>query len=137
MDGQYIFLDDIRNPWSVTHVKIPFLPYKIVRNYNEFVKAITAYYNAIDKLPEFITFDHDLCDQHYRPSMYDPDEHYSEYYDNGTFTEKTGYCCAKWLVEFCMEKNLDFPEYFVHSMNPIGKENIISLVESYKKSRTL
>jgi hypothetical protein len=42
--------------------------------------------------------------------------------------EKTGYDCAKWLVEYCVEHGLKFPEYVVHSMNPVGKENILSYV---------
>jgi hypothetical protein len=39
------------------------------------------------------------------------------------------------LVEYCMNNNLEFPDYQVHSMNPIGRENIRSYIESYKKSR--
>lgn len=39
----------------------------------------------------------------------------------------------KWLVE-----NVDSPpEYTIHSENPVGKENIISFMESWKKSFTL
>jgi hypothetical protein len=48
--------------------------------------------------------------------------------------EKTGFDCAKWLVNYCLERNLDLPEYFIHTMNPIGAENIKSLFENYKKS---
>ncbi len=50
------------------------------------------------------------------------------------YTEKTGYDCAKWLVEYCMNKGVKHPPYMVHSMNPVGKQNIISYVESYNKS---
>ena len=52
----------------------------------------------------------------------------------GKFTEKTGYDCAKYLVEFCATNGLSVPQYVVHSMNHIGKENIISYLESFKKS---
>ena len=48
--------------------------------------------------------------------------------------EKTGYDCAKWLVNECMIKGVKHPPYIVHSMNPVGKQNIISYVESYNKS---
>ena len=43
--------------------------------------------------------------------------------------------CAKWLVNYCLDRNLDLPEYYIHTMNPIGAENIKSLFESYEKSR--
>lgn len=123
MSGQYIFLDDIRNPLRTTHVKIPQYPYTIVRNYKEFCKAVEDYYNLVGEAPCFVTFDHDLDCEHYNPD-------YKEKYK-----EKTGFDCAKWLIEFCIKKNLDFPEYMVHSMNPTGKKNIISLIESFKKTR--
>jgi hypothetical protein len=66
--------------------------------------------------------------------MYNPDKHYSKYYDDGTFKEKTGYHCAKWLLEYCMDNSLDIPKVvFIHSMNPIGGENIKSLFSSFNK----
>jgi len=133
----YIFLDDERDPYKVSHVQLPLLPWTVVRNYTDFVRIIEQYYIDFNKLPEFIAFDHDLAPEHYRQSMYNPDEHYSDYYTNGTFLEKTGYDAAKWLIEFCDKKGLDIPEYMVHSMNPIGKKNIISIIESYNKIKKL
>ena len=124
-----IFLDDVRVPKDVVWVKLPLVEWTIIRNYNDFVKYIT-----LTGLPSFVTFDHDLADEHYRPSMYAPDGHYNNYYTDGTFKERTGYDCAKWLVNYCMEKNLKVPQYTVHSMNPVGKNNIINYIEGYKKS---
>lgn len=126
-----LFLDDVRMPNQVTWVPMPASPWTIVRNYKQFVDHISK-----SGLPFFVAFDHDLADEHYRPSMYNPDKHYTQYYTDGTFKEKTGYDCAKWLCDYCAEKNLDFPEYVVHSMNPIGRENIHSIIQSLKKSRT-
>lgn len=61
-------------------------------------------------LPRMICFDHDLgCG-------------------------KTGYDCAKLLVEYCMEHNCDLPKYYCHSSNPSGRMNIISYLDSYVKS---
>jgi hypothetical protein len=125
-----LFLDDERDPYKVTWVEMPLGPWEIVRSYAEFVKTITE-----KGLPIFVAFDHDLADEHYRRSMYNPDKHYSNYFTNGTFKEKTGYECAVWLVNYCIDNNTDFPQYVVHSMNPIGKENIISYIESYKRSK--
>tara|TARA_R110000765_G_scaffold7963_4_gene26088 strand:+ start:94034 stop:94468 length:435 start_codon:yes stop_codon:yes gene_type:complete len=131
----YIFLDDERNPYKVTHVQLPKYDWTVVKNYREFCSAIQAYYIAYRQMPKFISFDHDLAPEHYRQSMYDPDDHYNAYYTNGTFKEKTGYGCAEWLCAYCSEKNLDVPDYMVHSMNPLGKKNITALLESYKKAR--
>jgi hypothetical protein len=122
MRGQFIFLDDIRTPLGTTHVTIPNYPYTIVRDYWEFCIAVEEYYKDIGEAPCYVTFDHDLnCIDYIENPDYDGRD------------EKTGFHCAKWLIEFCEKYNLDFPEYGVHSMNPIGKENIVSLIESYKK----
>ncbi len=113
-----LFLDDIRNPKEINWVKLPDGPWVIVRNYNEFVKCI------MDKgLPEFVAFDHDLSDEHYGV---DPNK--------SEFIEKTGYHCAKWLIDYCIDNNKLFPNYVVHSMNPIGKMNIMSIVENFKST---
>lgn len=131
----YIFLDDERDPKNVTWVEIPFAPWTVVRDYSEFVDVIQAHYNQFGKLPIHISFDHDLAHAHYRKSMYNPDRHYNSYYTDGTFKEKTGFHAAQWLVNFLCRKNLDIPEFTCHSMNPIGKENILSILQSYKKFR--
>ena len=118
-----LFLDDIRFPKDVTWVELPLVKWTIVRNYKEFVYTI-----KINGLPNFVSFDHDLSSMHYTDVFNGSKLNYSAY------TEKTGYECAKFLVEYCITNNLKFPNYTIHSMNPIGKQNIISYVESYKKS---
>lgn len=113
-----LFLDDVRDPTEVTWVKLPDGPWTIVRNYNQFVDYITK-----NGLPEFVAFDHDLADEHYGTNP-----------NKIEYKEKTGYSCAKWLIEYCMDNNKLFPDYAVHSMNSIGKMNIMSLVESFKST---
>lgn len=125
-----LFLDDERTPQQVKWIEMPLGPWEIVRSYAQFVSTIKRL-----GLPLHISFDHDLAPEHYRPSMYNKDGHYSNYYNNGTFKEKTGYHCAKWLTDYCMENNLDLPTWTVHSMNPIGVENINSILNSYEKFR--
>jgi hypothetical protein len=115
-----IFLDDERMPAQVTWVDMPLGPWTILRSYNEFVSFIKR-----NGIPEFITFDHDLSWEHYEPEI-----------DPSKYDEKTGFDCAKWLVEKCLNENIDFPEYQVHSKNTVGKENIISYIESFKRSRS-
>lgn len=133
MNKYRLFLDDVRNPidaWSYTG----FLPFtendwKIVRNYDQFTDYIVRNHKK-GYFPEFIAFDHDLANEHYSPHMNSPEE-YSKLEE--TFTEKTGMDCAKWLVDFCMDNDLKLPEYFVHSMNPAGGDNIKAYLENYKK----
>lgn len=50
---------------------------------------------------------------------------------------KTGYDCAKLLVEYCMEHDCDLPKYYCHSNNPAGKANILGYLDSYNKSLKL
>ena len=119
-----LFLDDIRIPTNVTWVDIPKdQHYSLVRNYQEFVDLIT-----LRGLPKFVCYDHDLSDCHYGDGLNDRGIDYDSY------TEKTGYDCAKWLVDYCMKNGVKHPPYVVHSMNPVGKKNIISYVESYNKT---
>jgi len=128
-----LFLDDFRMPVDCSrYMPNPGiynkLEWVIVRNYDEFIKFISK-----NGLPEMISFDHDLADEHYSNDMYAGAEVYNKNYDH--FTEKTGYDCAKWLVEYCMDFDLDLPEYIVHSMNPAGGKNIWEYLENYRKFR--
>lgn len=77
----------------------------IVRNYEEFVKYIEK-----NGLPDEISFDHDLGEN-----------------------IKTGYDCAKWLCEYCWGNGLPIPNFNVHSANPVGRDNIIQILQSFQK----
>jgi spore coat polysaccharide biosynthesis protein SpsF (cytidylyltransferase family) len=100
--------------------------WKTVRNYDEFVSYITK-----NGLPDFISFDHDLSDEHYNPDMYNGQEIYNKHY--AEFKEKTGMDCAKWLVDYCMDNKKELPDFVVHSMNPAGGENIKLLLDQFKE----
>lgn len=123
--GYNLFLDDVRMPINAffyTNEKM-FIDWEwiIVRNYDDFVECIEK-----NGIPNHIAFDHDLGREHYNgtdPKNID--------YDN--YTEKTGFHCAKWLIEYCMDNDVDVPEYYVHSMNNTGKRNIVSYIENYKR----
>lgn len=117
-----LFLDDIRIPDDVlaytNNLIYIQIPWKIVRNYEDFIKAIKE-----DGIPYVISFDHDLADIHYNHQQ-------NINYDN--FSEKTGYHCAKWLIDYCIDNNKELPsEIIIHSMNPYGSLNIKSLFETY------
>lgn len=121
-----IFLDDIRqinDIYAYGSVKLP--EWVITRNYDSFITEVKR------EFPSFVSFDHDLADEHYNhEAMRD-----AAVYDKvrQTFKEKTGLECAKWLVEYCMETSQPFPDYHVHSFNPVGAENIRSYIECFKK----
>lgn len=50
--------------------------------------------------------------------------------------EKTGMDCAKWLIEYCITNNLKLPKFYCHSMNPIGKDNITSILTQFSKTQS-
>jgi hypothetical protein len=103
-----IFLDDIRSPLKFLK-DIDFHTLIWVKDYHEFKTAV----RNVSMQGLYISFDHDLA---------------------GTETiEKTGFDCAKWLVDLCIKHEMKFPEYNVHSANPVGAENIIKYIENYKK----
>ena len=118
-----LFLDDVRIPTHVHWAEVPKdQHYSVVRNFNEFVDII-----SLRGLPKFVCYDHDLSTEHYQ----DIGKACMNY---NNYKERTGYDCAKWLVAYCLEKNIKHPPYVVHSLNPIGKKNIESYIESYNKS---
>jgi len=128
-----LFLDDYRTPISAFEYTkfIPFIreEWVIVRDFNEFCKVITEH-----GLPELIAFDHDLAQQHYVPEFYWDDYDASKkYQEEQVYTEKTGLDCAKWLVEYCIDNKFTLPEWYVHSMNPVGADNINAYLNNFKK----
>jgi len=129
-----LFLDDIRNPYECLSytgdTSYSLLEWQVVRDYHEFVDFIGYLFHEKKILPELISFDHDLADEHYDPSMYQGETYNAKY---PTFKEKTGYDCAKWLVEFCLDNKVLLPKFKVHSMNPAGGKNISGLLEGFKR----
>jgi len=110
-----LFLDDERFPYSenpdvlTAYYYDKFYKFRtetwiVVRNYKEFTNIIT-----MNGLPKLVSFDHDLQE------------------------EMTGYDCAKWLVNFCMDNELKLPEYHIHTKNPGGRENIFHILNSYNR----
>ncbi len=98
-----MFLDDIREPQNDYDV--------IARSFEDAVEFVQN-----NGIPTFISFDHDLgCDE------------------IGNIL-KSGYDFAKWLVDMDIENIHKFPNNFtfdIHSANPIGKNNIKSILNNY------
>lgn len=100
-----IWLDDERDPadrrW---HSTFPIDSEQIV-----WIKSFSSFVDEIIRngLPAAICFDHDLG-------------------EGGS-----GMDAAKWLTEYCLDNRVPLPIYEVHSMNPVGKENIVSLLMAF------
>ena len=115
-----LWLDDIRDPMTGDWINKYASGYADsinqifwVKNYKQFVNWITE-----NGLPDIICFDHDLAFEHYT---------------GFTSTEKTGYDCAKWLVDYCIRNKVPLPDWKIQSMNPVGRDNINGLLNNYLK----
>lgn len=120
-----LFLDDFRKPSDAanympqrTRFIYRDLDWDIVRNYDQFVSTIER-----RGLPDLVSFDHDLADEHYAPTGISYDD----------FKERTGYHCMQWMIEHILENKLPCPQVLVHSLNPVGGENIENLFRNFKK----
>jgi hypothetical protein len=79
------------------------------------MQVISAIFDHDKIAPSFISFDHDLGEN-----------------------EQTGYDIAKWIVEADMDGIISIPinfQFYVHSQNPIGKQNIETYLNNYLKIR--
>jgi hypothetical protein len=92
----------------------------IARNYYAFISVIQG-----KGVPDVVSFDHDLADVHYKIQDFN--------YEDPDY-EKTGYHCAKWLIDYCLDNEEELPKrVIVHSMNPYGSRNIKSLFDTFYK----
>ena len=76
-----------------------------VKDYFQFKKWLIK-----NGLPDGICFDHDLGED--TPSGYD---------------------CAKWLVNYCLDNQVSLPVWSSQSANPVGKSNINRLLKNFLK----
>jgi hypothetical protein len=129
MEKIWIYLDDVRTPISNGQDKI----WTIVRNYDEFVLKVTEV--GLENI-EVISLDHDLGDSAMAEFYRNVSPNYTLDYSN--IKEKTGYDCAKWIVNQSIETNKPLPQIYTHSANPIGSANIMGYINNYlMKSRKL
>ena len=102
-----LWLDDERDPSDSRWIE--YFPIRDpvvtwVKSYDEFVQWISR-----NGLPDAICFDHDLG------------------------IGQSGFDAAKWLTEYCLNSGLLLPEWNIQSANPIGKQNIASILESFDR----
>ena len=117
-----LFLDDERNPSDVTWVNYydsDNIQWKVVRTYNEFVEAINT--DSFD----CYSFDHDLQDYEMRP-MEPIQSAFGEVAMelDDVYQERTGADCARELLKILGKVEI----FYIHSKNPIGSENILSIL---------
>lgn len=100
-----LLLDDIRNPPRQPDGNVE-SGWRIARNVNQAINIV-----LVRGLPYHIAWDHDLGEN-----------------------EENGMYFAKWIVYYCQVNKLapDFT-YHIHSMNPVGAENIRSYIENFKR----
>lgn len=106
-----LWVDDARNPFEDDWLN--FSP--IGRNC--LVIWAQSYQEAIQFLekdwPDAICLDHDLGE------------------------EESGYDIAKYIVNRCIDEGKKLPEFASQSANPVGRENIITLLSNYKRHELL
>ncbi len=128
-----LFLDDYRLPVDcATYMylrqvdcKIYHKEWVIVRSRGQFVEWIER-----NGLPEFISFDYDLCDA----TQLKEELPVEEWFDAENNREYNGLDCATWLVEHCHKNNKPLPGYAIHSANPAGVESLKNLFSTFAKS---
>ena len=107
----YLFLDDIRSVSFLDQKKeeknLKYVegPWIVARSMQEALDLIES-----KGMPQVISFDHDLGDK-----------------------VPTGFDFSKWIVEKDLDDNIlpkDF-DYQVHSDNPVGRDNIVGLLNQY------
>ncbi len=113
-----IYLDDVRTPIDKDWI--------IARNYDEFVRIVNAY--GLENI-KTISLDHDLGDSAMKEWHKNVYHNYTLDYNN--ITEKTGYDCAKWLVEQWMNGK-PVVDVYTHSANAIGAANIMGYINNYR-----
>jgi hypothetical protein len=135
-----IYLDDVRTPISSTNEWIDEdLDWIVVRSYDEFVAKVKEV--GLENIL-MISLDHDLGDTAMKEYFSNVSPNYQLDYNN--IHEKTGYDCAKWLVNHYYDNyatqesrgekkinGINFPAIYTHSANPIGSANIMGYINNF------
>lgn len=130
--GTVIWLDDLRDPflgnWIRDFIPEYFCLGKIVwvKSFDDFTKMI-----KYSGLPDKICFDHDLGEDVAIQLVAGGMEKSKA--RQVKKLAKSGFDCAKWLVDYCLDNSIQVPDWSIQSANPVGKENINSLLFNAKK----
>ena len=130
MKKKLLWLDDARDPFENDWLDFSPIGKDVdvywAMNYQEFVDYIMSC-----GLPDAICFDHDLG----IPKQLELRAGGKSKKESRRITanDENGCDCAKWLCMYCLKLKLKLPLYAIQSSNPAGKENIKSVLETYKK----
>lgn len=108
-----LWLDDIRDPRENDWLRYSPIGKENVEMHWVLTEQEFKNWILQNGLPDAICFDHDLGT------------------DNGD-----GYNCAKWLVDYCIQTKQKLPKYASQSANPVGKENILQLLQNFERFLT-
>lgn len=123
-------LDDMRTPEEVfgyTNAQIYKEEWEICRNYEQF----KAFVRKANVLITHISFDHDLGEDEAKEKVAKGMSKRKARKEKKLV--KSGYDCAKWLIEYCIEREMKLPAILIHTANPVGRENLEFLFNNYKK----
>lgn len=130
-----LWLDDIRNPFIADWL-MQYVPefdedrdnVVWVKNYDDFVDWIEE-----NGLPYIIAFDHDLGEDEAKERvLFGMNKKKARIIKKGT---PSGFDAAKWLVDYCIDNDLDLPKWDIQSANPVGRDNINGILSNYRNFR--
>lgn len=123
----YLFLDDNRLPIYIQdNPNVPkHVPWTTVKSYMEFVEIIED-----QGLPEFISYDHDLCYEAIREFLRIEGTNQPFNYKR-PFMKKTGMDCLEYVLDICKKYNIQHPPYFVHSSNYICAKKMRERIDEH------
>ena len=130
-----LWLDDRRNPFlnSIGVSRQGERDYEVhwVRDYHEFMQWLSTF-----GLPDAISFDHDLAEEHYTPEYFWDNYEESKKFQKWKsqfYTEGTGLDCAEYLIDYCKCSKTNLPVVFIHSANPVGADKIAKVINNFIK----
>jgi hypothetical protein len=124
-----LFLDDMRIPGEVNWVELPKGIWIIARSLEDFISCIENL-----GLPEFVSYDCDLCAEHYQ-TLFKFKEKYTLNYKD--FYTPCGINCAEYLLNYCKKNNCQHPPFIAHTLNIYGKIFIEEMIEKFNMNKTL
>lgn len=124
----FLFLDDARilgKDISFKHLESnPFLPVITAKNYEDFTNTIIG-----EGVPELVSFDIDLHVSHYQELT----KGNPLYFLKSNIWPRCGFHCAKFLIEYCKNKKVEFPRYYIHSANHVAADYLRKYIEKNKQ----
>lgn len=118
-----LFLDDRRYVADVDWVALPYASWVYIRSYEDFLKVIKMY-----GIPAFVSYDCDLCDEHYEAYF----RYRTEYPEHRhEFKTKCGIHCLEHLLAICKEKGIAHPSYALHTQNEYARVFMDKLIREH------